>query len=485
MALVAGYVVLVLAWTFAQPPFASPDEDHHYVRALGVAHGQLAGRSAPWADPGLTPQQLAWANQGTREYDVPARMSPRPGRCLSPATACGRAAIATPVAGYQPLPYLLPAVLVRAGNSPASGDRLARLGGALGWATLLALAAALLWDRRQGAASLVGLAVAVTPMAVFLGATLNGSGLEIAAGVAFAAALLRLAREDRARPWVLASVAITGALLALSRSAGPVWVGIDLALFSVLVGRHRVRQTILSNRLGSAAVAGVLAAAVVLNRVWEAAFGPSLTTGVRPVGDAVREVYWQAGDAMQSAIGWFGALEVKPPGIVYVVWALLVLALGVLALRAATQRERLALSAAALAAIVAPALLVAAVLRHTGFPLQGRHVLPLCVFLPLLAGELIGRHMAEMERLASRLAAAVFVTVAVVQAVCFYVAARFAAGGPQGPWWFLGQDGWDPPLGWLPWLVLGAAGTGLVALAGLGQAESRVYYAPRRGKGSA
>ncbi len=39
-----GYALLALAWMVAQPPFSSPDEDHHYVRALGASEGQLAGR---------------------------------------------------------------------------------------------------------------------------------------------------------------------------------------------------------------------------------------------------------------------------------------------------------------------------------------------------------------------------------------------------------------------------------------------------------
>lgn len=475
MVLAMGYALLALAWMVAQPPFSSPDEDHHYVRALGASEGQLAGRAAPWRDPAATPRQLASAGQVTREFDVPTEMSPRPGRCPSGAAApgnCATSAVATPVGTYQPLPYLLPGALVRAGDGPESGDRLARLGGFLAWVALLGLAALLLWDRRRGAVSLLGLVVAVTPMAVFLGATLNSSGLETAAAVAFVAGLLRLARNDRAQPWVLASIAVSGAVLALSRSTGPLWVGVDIALFVVLAGPRRTRATVASSPWWSAATGALLLAAVGLSRVWEAAYGPSVTTSLSPPGDALREVSRQAGGAMQSAIGWFGALDVKPPAVAYAVWAVLVLGLILLALGPATRRERLALAAATLAAVAVPALLIAAVLRHTGFPLQGRHVLPLCVVVPLIAGEVIRSHATGLARLERAVIPVLFAAAAAVQALCFYAASRFAAVGGDGPWWFVGGDGWSPPLGWAIWLVVAAGGVVLLAVAGLGRGKA-------------
>lgn len=481
VALTAGYALLALAWMVVQPPFRSPDETHHYVRVLGASGGQLAGRAAPWSDPAATPRQLAAVEQATREFDVPAAMSPRPGRCLPDAEGpadCSTVAVATPVGGYQPLPYLLPAALVRAGHDPESGDRLARLGGLLTWAALLGLAALLLWDRRRGGLSLLGLVVAVTPMAVFLGATLNGSGLEIAAAVVFAAGLLRLARDDRPLPWIFASTAFSGALVALSRSTGPLWIGVDVALLVLLLGLGRAREIAASSRWWAGGSAGVVLVAVALNRIWEAAYGPSVTTSVTPAGEALRDVYRQAGGAMQSAIGWFGALEVKPPAIAYGVWAILVLGLIALAISLATRRERLALTAATVAAVAVPALLVAAVLRHTGFPLQGRHVLPLCVVVPLIAGEVIRSHCTGHRLSLRRAVATMFAAVAAMQALCFYAAARFAAVGPEGPWWFLGEQAWSPPLGWGIWLVVAAAGTVLLALAGLGRAQGGSPPAP-------
>jgi len=189
---------------------------------------------------------------------------------------------------------------------------------------------------------------------------------------------------------------------------------------------------------------------------------------VSPLGDSLAEVRRQARGAIESAIGWFGSLEVKPPSIAYFLWAALVLGILLLALRLGTRRERLSVLLAAGAGVAVPALLVAGFMRHTGFALQGRHVLPLCVVVPLIAGEVVRRHGATLSRVSRRLVAAAFPIAALVQAMCFYAAARFAAVGRDVTWWFLGDAHWSPPAGWPLWLGTVALGSLTVAAAALG-----------------
>jgi hypothetical protein len=35
-----SYAMLVVAWIFGSPPYAAPDEWHHYLRAVSIGHGQ-------------------------------------------------------------------------------------------------------------------------------------------------------------------------------------------------------------------------------------------------------------------------------------------------------------------------------------------------------------------------------------------------------------------------------------------------------------
>ena len=41
-----GIALMLAAWIGASRPFAPPDEAAHYLRALGLADGQLVGRAS-------------------------------------------------------------------------------------------------------------------------------------------------------------------------------------------------------------------------------------------------------------------------------------------------------------------------------------------------------------------------------------------------------------------------------------------------------
>jgi hypothetical protein len=88
---------------------------------------------------------------------------------------------------HQPFPYLLPAAISWVDVSPDNLDRLMRAGKAIVSLAFVAAAVFLLWNAESRLVSLVGLIVAITPMTVFLSATLNPSGLEIVSALTFAA----------------------------------------------------------------------------------------------------------------------------------------------------------------------------------------------------------------------------------------------------------------------------------------------------------
>ena len=105
---------------------------------------------------------------------------------------------------------------------------------------LLAAAGALLWDRARGARSLTRLIVAVSPAVVFFATTLSTSGPEISGAVCFTASLIRLSRADGASSWVWVLAAVSGTVLALSRSLGPLFIVVALVAALALAVPGRV-----------------------------------------------------------------------------------------------------------------------------------------------------------------------------------------------------------------------------------------------------
>lgn len=206
-----GFGLLLVAWVMATQPFAAPDEPSHYLRALSIANGHLLGPTVPYPYGGLMPAQLAWVDQGTRAVWVPAGQSP-PVPCIDHkpdfavlAPGCREA---SEVGNYHPLPYLLPALALDMSNDSTTGLYLSRLASAIPCLAFILLAFALLWD--GSAWSLLGPLAAITPMVLFVSSIVNPNGLELAACLAFAASVLRIARAPThlpSRVWAAFSAA--------------------------------------------------------------------------------------------------------------------------------------------------------------------------------------------------------------------------------------------------------------------------------------
>jgi predicted membrane protein DUF2142 len=482
-----GWLLLVAAWIGGNPPFAGPDEEWHYLRSLGVSEGVIVGAPAHGAGLGANAVQVAWTDQATRRVPVPAGKAPasaacyvvlpeRPATCLDSFKPPASAGVAvTPVGTYEPLPYLLPAVAVGVADRPAAALRLGRVASALIPAVLLGLALAALWT--GSLLSVVGLVLAVTPMAVFSVALLNGSGIEIAAAICFAASLLRLVRRGSPAPrWVWAAVAVSGVSLALSRSGSPVWLVLILA---ATLSPGGAREAVRGHRRAALMTGTALLLAVVGNRVWEAVYGPDIHAGLE--GGSLRLTIHEWWHAASDLVGRFGYLETRVPLLAIVTWFALVGVLVALALWLGSRRERVVLAVTTLGALVVPAAFWLIWYRHTGFDLQGRHVLPVMVVVPLLAGEIAWR---RRERLGAQVAWLLPVVslgaAGVIQLVGWWTYARRSAVGVDGPLWFIGDAAWSPPVGWGLWAVLAMLGAAsLVAAAALAARSRGGHSSPR------
>jgi hypothetical protein len=460
-------------------PFAAPDEAEHYVRAVGLSEGHLIGAADRNAHIGVTPKQVAWTAQAARIVSVPRGLDPLPFSCeLGPgehSAGCLKAVnpqppevtLVTAVGNYQPLPYLLPAVVLRAASSAPPSLRLARAAEALTTLALLMVAVFALYDAESAQLSLLGLLLAVTPMVLFCGASLSGSGTEIAGAVAFFSCLLRLARPGPVLHRWWAFTAVSGATLALSRSASPAWLALALA---IAVGWSGPRA--FARRWGGGwaprVTAGVLVLAVALNRLWEGLYGSrvSLDTSELHAGlVAGAHEWWRA---LPELVGKFGYINVKLPLIIPIAWFALVLALCATAAVGSGRRERVVLAVVVALGLTMPVVFYAVLIRPTGFGLQGRHVLPFFVAVPLVGGEALRRYRARVPPAWLRcFAITVPVAVAIMQLSAWYVNAKRYAVGASGPEWFLRSAAWSPPDGWWLWFaaaVLAASCLGVLAL---------------------
>jgi hypothetical protein len=447
-----AYLALVGAWMMASRPFAAPDETAHYLRALTIADGHLAGPRAPntllLAQGAISTTGRAWEQGNSRAVSVPAAMSPPRAQCLSGRfDRVGSCTESTYTGTYPPLPYLVPALALKTTGNVKTASWLARLGSAAPAAALIVFGLVMLWDGT--AWSVLGAAVALTPMVLFVSSVLNPSGLEITACFAFLACLLRLTRSEppSIASWI--ALAVTGVVAILAWQLGPAFVLVDMLLYLTLSSPTRLRRHVRPLLI----TLGVLVLAGVGYVVYALRVPSSHTTIALGHINHLHAGVDQLPAVLIQAIGTFGGLTVPLPTPIRVVWWTLVSLLVIAALGAGTGRQRLCLLATCAVGLAFPVLFYTFVQSHTGFGMQGRYVLPVLMMAPLLAGEIL-RTGAPAP---SRLPVAVLGLIAVLQFAAWWSNARASAGKPDAAW-FATHAHWAPPAGWAPWLVLALVG---------------------------
>jgi hypothetical protein len=502
-ALSALFLLLIgVSWALANPPGAGPDEPAHYIKALGVAGGDLYGRTPEGASEAQvrallntrhSPEELAelkaflgrkpsagalWQQRTSRVFDVPAGMSfsafgcgyltDDDWRCLDEGEASATATTSrTYVGTYQPFIYAAPGLVMRAASEPQTAMRLGRLVNAALSLGLLVVAAFVLWDQSRGALSLVGLMVAVTPAVVFFASILNPSGPELTSAICFAACLLRLARTTDHPGWVWLACAFSGAVLGLSRSLGPAFVVLLVVAVVVLTGWRRATVVLRAARSRAVATAVTIAIACAAGAFWERKYQPHVPWGPGTVLDGLHASLDNLPHLPKQAVGVFGGTDIFMPLTFYIVWWLMLGALLAAAFQVGRGVERASLPALAVAIVLAT-LGLSAIYRQIGYELTARYIMPFAVLMPLWAGELLNRHRDELApRTVRVLIIAVATGGATVHAAAWYTHARRVSVGIDGSWLFVPDAGWVPPLGWSTWIVLVLAATCVYVQMGL------------------
>ncbi|MHB8658102.1 MAG: DUF2142 domain-containing protein [Solirubrobacteraceae bacterium] len=459
----AALTLLLAAWVMSTSPFAGPDEPSHYLRALSLANGHLVGPRVPYRNVRLTPQQQAWAAQDTRGVHVPARMSPGNELCLDGRPDLLGACVEGSYTGdYQPLPYLLPALALKASSDVGTGLWLSRLASALPSLGFILLA--LILATSGGGWSLVALFAAMTPMVLFVSSVLNPNGLEIAANLSCFAGLLWIVRDPSQVPsWVLYATAISAVVVVLSWALGPVFVALDACVAATLLTRERLARLARGRRRALLTGATALILAGVVYLLYGSTVGLLHSKlQLDPLRPSLHGGLEQLGPVLQDAVGFFGSRTVALPAPIYWFWWAMIAVLCAGAALAANRRGRIALASAVVTALAFPVLFWALVYRQTGWGLQGRYVLPMLVLAPMVAGEVIGGAARRLAGPVERsMIAGMIAVVAALQLLAWWVNARTAAGRP-GQIWFQAHPVWSPPLGWWAWSLLSALGAALL-----------------------
>jgi predicted membrane protein DUF2142 len=393
---------------------------------------------------------------------VSASLSPPGEPCIGSAGAGGSCTEVSYTGDYSPLAYLLPAVGISAAHAWNAALLVSRVVSLLQVLAFLLLAL-ILTGPRLGWRT-VGLLVATTPMVLFVGAMMNPNGLEIAANLAFIAALLKLRRDPGGFPgWAWIALIASGAATVLAWQLGPFFVVADIAVWAALMGIDGSRALFAIRGSQLLTAAGVTTAAVGLFLAWGGAAGTlhSTVTFASPLS-ALHAGLRQLGPALKGAVGNFGVLNVPLPALMIGCWWLAVILLFAAGVSLGTRRERVALVLAAVLGLGFPVAFFAFSYRLSGFGIQGRYILPILAITPMLAGDAIeGARSRQVQVRVAGLWRPCLVGFALFQLIAWWINAHHYA--PSGL--LAGAGVWSPPLGWRLWLVVAVVGAAAVALA--------------------
>lgn len=478
----AGIVGLMMSWSLTTPPLGYPDEGGHYVRALAVGSGEFYGSPNPQVlqpgfhrdsektccDPG-SDLSLRWVALGARVVAIPSALTPDhlpcavgdgvpPAPCGTKTEDTGSTAVVTALGTIEPVPYVLPGLAANLGQDAPGALRFGRLMNVLVCGALLGMALFSL-DLDRNGLGVVGLLLAVTPMVAFIGGSIAPSALEVSSAIGVFSLLLRACSDAPVRRWHWIALAGSSAALCASRSLGPVWLVLEVAIVVALVGVQGLKARVRASRFIAATVAAIAVCASVFTVWWEFTHQPGISFDARFFLTRLRAEWTDLPRVGREVVGVFGSLDIEMNPVVYIAWAAAVLYVVALAFVVATRRERVALGMVLVLTVVAAEVIAAAALNQNGFGLQGRHVLAFAATVPLTAGAILARHDEAVGGLARRRATAVCSVVAVVHG-----AAMVTAGKRYG---WLDLEGGSiaaPPGGRVLWIVVTTAALAMLVL---------------------
>lgn len=433
-------LALTATWVLAIPRFASPDESGHVFKAYGTAHGQLLGIEVVTEPP--TPSNF-------RLFDGPPELGSGDLRCYVflpdvPAGCEGpsNGYLLSTAATYPPFYYA-----VVGGAARLTGQSVSMRAYRLASATLCAagLAVAFALTRRSKARHLTPLLMAaVTPMALFMMASVNPNGFEIAGFVLLWALLLRLGIDEEVSKVFAIGAGTTAGILVLCRPISAAWLVCVAAVVVIAISAERRRQLfrwpVLIRVLAPLAISGVGSLAWLRYSNFE--LTGATAAAELPLGDVIRMSAEAWPEYYQQTIGVLGWLDTRMPWFVYAAWSAALLAIVALCCWFFTLRRGVALAALIVAWLALPIVINATTAGGGSLSFQGRYslpVLPGLVFLAMLDGPRLA-----VSRSARRVVPVVLAVVAVAEIAGFWQMVRRFSVGADGKVWLTGALPWTP-----------------------------------------
>jgi hypothetical protein len=443
-----------LAWVLATPIFAAPDEPFHVIRAASAGRGELLGTPTP---KGETPIEF-----GNAAVDVTAPgaysnasevacFAFRPNRtadCYEVADRERTTTMITYVGHHPPAYYATIGFLTRWMDAGETQVYLMRGLGMLAIAALVASAVVSLGRLLAPAWAGVGLAVTLSPMALFLASTVSPSGIEVGAAIAvWVSGAVLVVDRSAVGTRVVDRLGIAALVLVLTRALSPLWLAVIAVALLLLVDREHLMAIVRDRRMHI--WAGVFGLGVVIQAWWflyADPFGHFVGTPVdMSAVELVRTSFGKTARVLSEMVGYFGWLDTKSPAFTLMTWGLAFGALVGLALAFASARFVRAIVLVAVATLGLPVLIESLGAGQAGFIWQGRYSMPLAVGLPLLAGIAIGT-VPVLRETGRRFLWIVAGALTLAQAAAFTQALRRYSVGARGELWFFADARWDPPV---------------------------------------
>jgi len=456
---VASFFLLGFAWLWSTPPAGGVDEASHYVRIVGLAHGQLIGSDVESNRPlaHLNERQLERVNAEAGRFRIPGR-SPAPSEChvldanrpfdceQTPAVD-GTIEEVSLHGRSLPGSYFIPAAFARFGNGMWSTLMLARFGmlvqnTALFAAVVWALRALRKQDHTVSAAASVTLGLTVTPVLAFLAGTMSPSATEILAAAAFMSVLIASGRsKSMAALWAASVLAV---IASWSRDLGG--PAIVIASASVILLEPGLRCWFRHEGAKNWFPVGLGALGVVSSQVWQSVMKHPLAPEFGSISQVWQDVYLTV-TTLRDAVGLGGWLNTRMDPLLETIWGLVWVVSLVPVLRGVASKVRMIVIGHVIVMFTISVLLIGSQ-RAGGFGTQGRYLLPfVAVSVVVLA---TAPHDASIgNRVVSRKGAALFGSfLALGHGSAFLMAAHRHARGLSKPIDF-SRAIWSPPGGWL------------------------------------
>jgi hypothetical protein len=432
-------LVVVVTWAVGIPRYASPDEPAHVFKAYATAHGELLGVPAPGFPDNL------------REFDGPDSLGAPNLQCYNgqPNVTAACATEVSPrlissASRYPPWYYGMVGLPVAASGESTSVFTY-RLVSAI--VCVAALTLAMLLAKRSLRPDVAGLQLAaLTPMAVFLMASVNPNAAEIAGFVAIWACMTRVATDAELPMRLLMLASFLSAVVVLMRPISIVWMAGLVVV--VLIGASRQRRRDLFAWRPLAWAVGPTAVALVVSWVWAVYSSFEVKddrlTNSLSLSAALHLSVDNWGRYFRQTIGVLGWLDTTLPFFVYVAWIVALVVVVIIHLRGANSRGIVALVALVAAWLALPLIINGFTNSRAGLTYQGRYSLPIfvgLVFLPMWSD----RPTLRLPRLSQRwLVDIVLALVVVAEVGAFWQMLRRFSVGADGKIILTGRLPWQP-----------------------------------------